>query len=405
MKLLLHIGTEKTGSTLLQDWLFANRAALSAQGVYFTDRRERRNNTRLVAYFRSSLDDYTRRHGILDQAAKQQFFTGFEDQMRDEIAAAAASHECMVISSEHFQSRLRQDSEVLRLRDFLAPLFSEVRILCYFREQSSLRLSLYSTALRAGETGPLETFHMDRQAVHPYYDFLGLARRWAGAFGREALDFRLFDRARFAAGDIRQDFLEALPVAVDGDALDFSLHSRNESMGYLRARAQRALNEGQPFWDGAGAVNRRNIALREVLDTCDGLMTGDLTDPNGERFAANFAANNSEFLAEYLPPDSEFPSPVVASTDPREQQLSLEEVGDIVAELTEALARQQSRNLDNTDADVLRDVALKAETGERVTPAQALALMRLAKRARPDGPLIVRKLAQWEAAEQKRKKR
>ncbi len=396
MKLLLHIGTEKTGSTLLQDWLYANRAALSGQGVYFSERREYRNNTRLVSYFRSSLDDYTRRHGIQDQAAKERFFAGYEEEIRGEIAAAARTHEYMVISSEHFHSRLRNDGEIQRLHNFLSPLFSEIKVLCYFREQSALRVSLYSTALRAGETGPLESFHADRHARHPYYDFLGLARRWSGAFGPAALDFRLFDREQFAGGDIRRDFLNALAADIDGDTLDFAVERRNESMGYLRARAQRALNTGQPFWDDRGLVNRRNLAMREVLDTCEGLSRGNLTDESGERFAAQFVDNNREFLQSYLPPGSEFPASAAKASDPAQEQLSLEEVGDIVAELTQALVRQQTGVLESVDADLLRDVALKSETGKAVTRDEALGLMRLALRARPGGPLIKRKIKEWE---------
>lgn len=396
MKLLLHIGTEKTGSTLLQDWLYANRAALSAQGVYFSERREHRNNTRLVSYFRSSLDDYTRRHGIQDQAAKERFFTGYEDELRAEIGLAAKTHEHMVISSEHFHSRLRNDGEVRRLHNFLAPLFSEIKVLCYFREQSSLRVSLYSTALRAGETRPLEAFHADRRAQHPYYDFLGLARRWSDAFGRSALDFRLFDRDSFADGDIRRDFLNALPAGIDADQLDFSVERRNESMGYLRARAQIALNRGQPFWDDRGLVNRRNLAMRDVLDACDALARGDITDESGARFGAQFLESNREFLRSYLPPGSEFPVNSADTSDPAQEHLSLVEAGDIVAELTRALVQTQTGVLESVDADLLRDVALKCETGEAVSRDEALGLMRLALRARPGGPVIKRKIKEWE---------
>ena len=34
MKCILHIGTEKTGTTLLQNWLYDNKEKLSQVGIY-----------------------------------------------------------------------------------------------------------------------------------------------------------------------------------------------------------------------------------------------------------------------------------------------------------------------------------------------------------------------------------
>ena len=35
MKLILHIGTAKTGTTTLQHWFASNRESLQAQGIYY----------------------------------------------------------------------------------------------------------------------------------------------------------------------------------------------------------------------------------------------------------------------------------------------------------------------------------------------------------------------------------
>ena len=49
----------------------------------------------------------------------------------------------------------------------------------------------------------------------------------------------------------------------------------------------------------------------------------------------------------------------------------------------------------DSDADVLRDVALKFESGNKVTKVEALKLMRLASRARQNGQFINRKIQEW----------
>ena len=44
MKCILHIGTEKTGTTILQDWLYDNKVELSKVGVYLSDNLGKTNN-------------------------------------------------------------------------------------------------------------------------------------------------------------------------------------------------------------------------------------------------------------------------------------------------------------------------------------------------------------------------
>jgi ubiquinone/menaquinone biosynthesis C-methylase UbiE len=119
MKLVLHIGTEKTGTTLLQDWLYANKAALSEQGVFLSAVMGQTNNRKIVSYFQTSLDDFTRRNKIHSQAEKAAYFEGFEAEVWAEIKAGAAEHHTMVITSEHFHSRLCNRKEIQALAAFL----------------------------------------------------------------------------------------------------------------------------------------------------------------------------------------------------------------------------------------------------------------------------------------------
>ena len=70
MKCVLHIGTEKTGSTLLQDWLYQNQVNLSRQRIFLSDVLSINNNRRLVSFFQWELDDWANRNGILTQKDK-----------------------------------------------------------------------------------------------------------------------------------------------------------------------------------------------------------------------------------------------------------------------------------------------------------------------------------------------
>ena len=84
MKCILHIGTEKTATTTLQNWLYDNQAALSKSGVYLSDNLGKTNNILIPAYFQGHLDDWAMRNGIKDEAEKTLFFEGFIERLKNE---------------------------------------------------------------------------------------------------------------------------------------------------------------------------------------------------------------------------------------------------------------------------------------------------------------------------------
>ena len=57
MKCLLHIGREKTATTLLQDWLYVNQEVYSRHKVYLSEMLENTNNLAFPSYFQNHLDD------------------------------------------------------------------------------------------------------------------------------------------------------------------------------------------------------------------------------------------------------------------------------------------------------------------------------------------------------------
>lgn len=397
MKLLLHIGTEKTGTTLLQDWLYANKAALSAQGVLLSAVMGQTNNRKIVSYFQTSFDDFTRRNNIQSQAEKAAYFEGFEAEVLAEIKAGAVDHHTMVITSEHFHSRLCNRNEIQALAAFLKEQFSEVKVLCYFREQASMRESLYSTGLKVSEDGPLELFHADAGSQSYYYNFLQIATRWSEAFGEENMDFRIYDRARFREQDIRKDFLAALPDAVDPGTLSFDRSSSNESVSLLQGRMLQVINRNIPFWNKKTGVNPANGFFKGLVARCKGLSHGKMRDRHSAAFSERFAESNQAFLARFIPGEKNFDD-VAQSTAVKEEDLPLEVVADLVEEITDVFTSAVgTRILLDEDAVILRDLALKYDSGAALERHEALALMRLAQRVRPWGPVITEKIRDWDS--------
>lgn len=401
MRCILHIGTEKTATTLLQDWLYANQTQLAAQRVYLSDNLEKTNNRLFPAYFNSELDDWARQAGIRSLEGKARHFAGFEARLAEEIRTASRDHDVFIITSEHLHSRIEQQGDIIRIRDFLHRHFAQVQVLCYFRNQAEMAVSLYSTALKLHSTSTLDTFlARDVTPARYYYNFEQIAQNWAGAFGTENCRFRLYDRARFHGGDIRLDFLALAGIALDISRLDFSHASSNESLPALRGAAFRQINRFIPYWnESTGTIDRLNVRLKKALAALPSLKAGKFCAMREPEIFAAFTESNERFVQKFLPGEQGFTPPAPPSEPQHFTQAEVEQIiGELSGALLENLGNDRGARLHDEDADALRDMALRIEQGKRLALSDALVLMALARRARPKGPFISRKLEEYRQA-------
>ncbi|PTW44161.1 hypothetical protein [Rhodovulum kholense] len=203
-KAILQIGTEKTGTTTLQTFLAANREALAARGFVYPRFCGALNHTGLAAYAMDADRPDSLKHPFGGIAAAD------TPAMRARLRAAAAEDldgsGTAIFCSEHCHSRLVSETEVQRLRDFLAPHFDEIRVSVYLRRQDQIALSLYSTMLKSGAVPDRIIGIPDPE--NPYYNydrFLGL---WEKVFGQDAVSVRIFERSSLTGGSIVDDFLD-----------------------------------------------------------------------------------------------------------------------------------------------------------------------------------------------------
>ncbi|MEM1346218.1 MAG: hypothetical protein AAGI34_16775, partial [Pseudomonadota bacterium] len=272
-----------------------------------------------------------------------------------------------------------------------------IRVVCYLREQSELRRSLYSTAMRAGHDLPIETFLIDEDESSPYFNYDLFLSKWAAAFGEDAMIVRVFDRFRFIANDIRQDFLSILPNTIEAAALDFAIQSANESLGYLQARAFRAINRCLPLYPDEGGVDQVNYQYKRLVRYADKIPDVPILDTNQQQFSERFTASNQRVSARYFDGKPLFGSPSRGQNDQAPPAASAQLAGDAVEALTESfVVGTQTHLLSRDDGHVLRDAAMVLETSPEHR-GMALALMRLAAKARPEGYFIKQKIAEWES--------
>ena len=98
----------------------------------------------------------------------------------------------MVVTCEHFHSRVTSHAALERLRDLVETEFDEVEILCYFRDQASLLASAYSAAVQMGETRDAIAFSEFCEPGNPYFDYHLMLTRWTEVFRRDQIRPRVF---------------------------------------------------------------------------------------------------------------------------------------------------------------------------------------------------------------------
>lgn len=393
MRLVLHIGTEKTGTTLLQEWLYHNRDALSEAGYFLSQKIGKPCNRDIVSFFRTKPDDFWNRHNLRSPADKHRFFANFLENFSDEIRMASTTHHTAIISSEHFHSRLVDEEDIAEFFSFARTLFDNIRILCYLRPQWAVRKSLYSTGLKAGTTVELNDFDADLSAENVYYNYHRLYHRWGDCFGFDALDFRIYDRSEFKSHDLRLDFLSAIGCVEGYENLDFTVDSSNESVSLLLGHALIGINKAIPLF-ADGGIDFRNLFFKSIVMGVEEIRTGDFFDTKAQEIYEIFRESNSRLAIEAFGRDQLFPAPSVEIN--RERMYSTREVSAMIEALAHDFTIHASKQiLFDEDANVLRDVALKRETNKPVSKAEGMQLMKIAARARPSGDFIRRKLRQW----------
>lgn len=385
MKCILHIGTEKTGTTLIQNWLYENEKALSVQGVGLSKTVSYPNNRKLVAYFQDDFDDYMHENMVFNSQQRDEFFAGFEDAFLAELTALSHDHHTVLFSSEHFHSRLKTVEQIERVKKVLDRKFSDVKILCYFREQSKVRTSLYSTGIKLHSPKKIHVFQYDVGPGHHYYDYMEFFSKWSKVFGKENLVPRIYDRDTMQKGDIRFDFVAQMLPGLDPKQLSFDVVPANESLTAKQAECFRIINAKCPprFSIFSNPLNDR--LKNRVMATSSLSCGGRVKDPRQPEMYQAFEESNRAFFNEFFDSDANLfvkPEPTSEEVEPDQ------EAGSCADMLEQILSIKGLIFVAPDEVDAIRDLAMRLHEQNKIDASQALLLLKVLQRARPYGPVI-----------------
>lgn len=298
MDCILHIGTEKTGSTSLQNFLGDNTASLSANGFYVAwEPGEEANRNLVLAFQKFRYQDWNERGWTTVESKDAELAPALEN-LQARIANAKTTHHTAIMSSEMFHSRLRHSSELSGLEGFLKASFRTVTIVCFLKSQENLRQSLYSSTLRGRQTKNYHSFATAVVKDRGYFDYSALIGRWAKSFGAENLKLAVVDSPDRAQFDTRTFFARSILGLDDEAGLVLRPTLSNRALNYRQVILYRLFNKLtlRRLTPSCQATIRR--ARNRLAETC--LFEGEArirrTDKN---FQKTYDAANRELAKKY----------------------------------------------------------------------------------------------------------
>lgn len=240
MELILHIGTEKTGTTTTQHWAARNRDALMRQGVVYSSVLGSVSHIKLYlcCLLNDRQDEGFQRLNISSAAERQEFRTRLPIEFAAEVSAARKSGcRTFLISDELCHSRLVTPEEVQNAKEFLAPHFDEISVLCALRPQIDVAVSRTSNVAK-GRDRMTKQYFEKIGPESPYYNYKRLVERWSTAFGAANVNLVPFRRT--------PDFTEVVAARAGIDTAELQPPVRfNEALD-IRVMAMTNAMKGQP---------------------------------------------------------------------------------------------------------------------------------------------------------------
>lgn len=322
MKCILHIGTEKTGTTSIQSYLHLNKNKLSEQGIGLIDLDGNFNNRDLVSYCLNDnkFDDYFYFFGIHDHDKRAIFRTQFEKKFDDAITTFDDSINTVILSSEQFHSRVTDLSELVTLKIFLEKYFNEIKIIIYLRKQVDCVVSLFSTELLYGGVYSKKTAYIQNydflqtldsrwkvfNAIpnkfnSTYFDYFNLLNLWETSFSYDSIIVRPFKRKLLFNKNVVHDFMYQLGLNTNGTLYPNEL---NESLSKFSLKTLYIYNYLFPRISGTNIrmirlkYKIRSLFVRLILRRIPGTKYS-ITKSDSERFQNQFSRSNLKVIKKW----------------------------------------------------------------------------------------------------------
>ncbi|MBU6397249.1 MAG: hypothetical protein KJS74_03635 [Rhodospirillales bacterium] len=296
---ILHIGSEKTGTTAIQAVLARKREELARLGFCYPSSPGVDVHSALAIYAAPEYADDLLETFPGGAFNEQEFLIS----LAREMAALPRHVRTVIFSSEHCQSRLITIEHVAKLHALLSPYFDTITVVVYLRRQDEMASSLYSTRLRGGEpvADILSSFDLNELFWSSYFDYEQLLDRYAHVFGKPFVKPRIYEPCALLQGNVVHDFLSicGLPswlaegtamlsraIPADGKKFLLALNAWHAASGYSPNHDQ-----AKPMRDACALIAEERLQGHPMRPARD----------EARQFHEKFQASNERVRAAWFP--------------------------------------------------------------------------------------------------------
>jgi hypothetical protein len=332
MRVILHIGQSKTGTTSLQSFLSANRESLAKSGILYPDVYRGGIPLNVLEHnsFAEALCGFRRFPGF----SAEEYWCQFQEQIQQS--------EChtLLLSGESFWGapqlwRVPEGEEVLgshlkkirKLKEFVGQ--KDCHVVLYLRRQDEWMDSNIPQLIRYEGLLKYPVYQNDAQTVNalaPYLDYAAMLDLWEQTFKGSKMTVIPYERDHLMNGDIVSDFMERIGADDKIAFLKSKKINEHASLSLEFILLKKFLNrlpksraEERTIIDILTDLDKKMGSRKKYkIDTALRVELMNSVAGQNRSLAQKYSGNSSEFFSNCTEPDLMF-------SDTHSNEVSLEE--------------------------------------------------------------------------------
>jgi hypothetical protein len=302
MKLILHIGQSKTGTTALQSMLSRNRSILKEHRVLYPDNFLKGMALDILNHnaFANSINGYD----LYEHLNADQYWSQFSDQLR------SGDYDCILLSGESFyggrpypwETNTYYDdykNKILKLKSFIDRDNWDVEIIAYLRSQNEWLESSIPHIIRYAGTLKTKIYENDAQladALAPFIDYNHVIGLWDEILSPQKIQLIEYDRNNFPQNNIALDFLNN--IGIDDQRLQKTSAADNPhdswSRNFIELKKQLNLTPKSKMREEA-IIDTINSLNKKALNQNKYVLNTDLHNKILKRYQSGNAALSKKY--------------------------------------------------------------------------------------------------------------
>ncbi|MEQ6203720.1 glycosyltransferase family 2 protein [Sulfitobacter sp. HNIBRBA2951] len=238
MRIYLHIGPEEASAERVQSVLSDKREQLIRKGILYARSTGNKNHTRLfmAASDPAHVDPLRFNRGYITPQKQAVLREAVIDDLTREVAQHTP--DTLILSCAQLGANLHAASELSRLRDMLAPLSDDIRIVAHVDLPTRMMARAYGAQILEGrgisleaelalveapdwrqaaleaapQIDPAAGVFAETQGPMPWLDLPALVAFWEETFGEGRVHLHSYDEDRFAQSDITDEIAAAFGI-------------------------------------------------------------------------------------------------------------------------------------------------------------------------------------------------